>query len=236
EITDSGIDGLEVKLQPDSSISGSVVIEGANDPTITAKLSQARIGGFSKNQQPITLPREPAKINADGSFRIAGLQPGKIYLSMSRAAPNTGGFSIKRIERDGAPVQDGIEIGSGEHLSNIRVIVGYGNLTLRGEVKVIGGSLPPHIGIYVNLTRISESELGNTLGAFVDGRGQFIYQNLIPGDYEVRLISLNYQPGEPPDKPLAKLIYNTRQKLSLGSADPPPITLVVDLSRKGSDQ
>ncbi|MBO0719470.1 MAG: hypothetical protein J2P41_01520, partial [Blastocatellia bacterium] len=146
------------------------------------------------------------------------------------------GFSIKRIERDGAQVQDGIEIGSGEHLSNVRVIVGYGSLTLRGEVKVIGGTLPPHIGIYVNLNRISDSESGNTLGTFVDGRGQFIYQNLVPGDYEVRLISLNYQPGEPRDKPLVKLIYNTSQKLSLGSGDPPPVILVIDLSKKESDQ
>jgi hypothetical protein len=235
EITDGGIDGVEVKLQQGSSISGAIVIEGTNDQAIMTKLSQVRIGGFSKNQKPVILPREPARINADGSFRIAGLRPGSIYFSLVND-PKAGGFSIKRIERDGALVQDGIEIGPAENLSNVRLIVGHGNITLRGEVKVIGGSLPPHIGIYVNLNRINESESGSTLGAFVDGRGQFMFQNLIPGDYEVRLISSNFQPGEPRDKSLSQLIYRIKQKVSIGNNSQPTVTLVIDLGQKESNQ
>jgi hypothetical protein len=235
EITDGGIDGVEVILQQGSSISGAIVIEGTNDQAVLAKLSQVRIGGFSKNQQPVILPREPAKIIADGSFRIAGLRPGRIYFSLVND-PRAGGFSIKRIERDGALVQNGIEIGPGENLSNVRLIVGHGNITLRGEVKVIGGSLPPHIGIYVNLNRVNESESGSTLGAFVDGRGQFMFQNLIPGDYEVRLIGNNFQPGEPRDKSLSQLIYRTKQKVSIGNHSQPTVTLVIDLGQKESNQ
>jgi hypothetical protein len=234
EITDGAIDGVEVKLQQGSSISGTIVIEGANDPAVRAKLSQVSIGGFSKNQQSVILPREGARINADGRFRIAGLRPGRIYFALG-GDPKAGGFAIKRIERDGALAQDGIEIGPGENLSNVRVIVGHGNLTLRGEVKVIGGSLPPHIGIYVNLNRVSESESGGILGAFVDARGQFMFQNLIPGDYEVRLIGNNFQPGEPHDKSLSKLIYNTRRKISIGANSQPTVTLVVDLGQKESN-
>jgi len=234
EITDGGIDGVEVKLQQGSSISGNIVIEGANDPAVMAKLSQVSIGGFSKNPQSVILPREGARINADGSFRIAGLRPGRIYFSLG-GDPKAGGFSIKRVERNGALAQDGIEIGPGENLSNVRVIVGHGNLTLRGQVKVVGGSLPPHIGIYVNLNRVNESESGSILGAFVDGRGQFMFQNLIPGDYEVRLIGNNFQPGEPRDKSLSKLIYNTKQKVSVGANSQPRVTLVIDLGQKESN-
>jgi len=230
EITDGGFDGVEVKLQQGSSISGTIVIEGSNDPAVRAKLSQVSIGGFSKNQQSVILPREGARINADGSFRIAGLRPGRIYFALG-GDPKAGGFAIKRIERGGAQAQDGIEVGPGENLSNVRVIVGHGNLTLRGEVKVIGGSLPPHIGIYVNLNRVSESESGPPLGTFVDARGQFMFQNLIPGDYEVRLICNNFQPGEPRDKSLSKLIYKTRQKISFGANSQPMVTLVVDLGQ-----
>jgi hypothetical protein len=234
EITDGGVDGVEVKLQQGSSISGNVVIEGANDQAVRAKLSQVSIGGFSKNQKSVILPREGARINADGSFRIAGLRPGRIYFALV-GDPKAGSFAIKRIERGGALAQDGIEVGPGENLSNVRVIVGHGNLTLRGEVKVIGGSLPPHIGIYVNLNRLSESESGPPLGTFVDERGQFMFQNLIPGDYEVRLIGINFQPGEPRDKSLSKLIYNTRQKISFGANSQPTVTLVVDLGQKESN-
>ncbi len=235
EISDSGIDGIEVKLQPGSTISGTVAIDGANDPSVQAKLSQLYIGGFSKEKQLVILPREPAGIKADGSFRIAGLRPGKIFFSL-RNDSKAGSFSIKRIEQNGALIPDGLELGPGEHLSDVQVIVVYGNLTLHGEVKVIGGSLPPNIGIYLNLNRKSESEYGNTIGAFVDTRGQFIFQNLSPGDYEIRAICNNYQPGEPPDPALTKLVYNIRQKVSLNNNSQPKITIVIDLSRKESNK
>jgi hypothetical protein len=86
----------------------------------------------------------------------------------------------------------------------------------------------------VNLIRLSESESGPTLGAYVDARGQFIFQNLIPGDYEVRLIAVNHQPGEPWDKSLSKLIFNTRQKVSISANSQTTVTLVIDLSQKES--
>jgi hypothetical protein len=235
EISDSELDGVEIKLQQGSSISGNVIIEGANDPAVRAKLSQLRIGSHSKNKQPVIMPREAAGINADGSFRIAGLRPGRSYLYSMRD-PRGGGFSILRIEREGALIQDGLEIGSGEHLSNVRIVVGYGSLTLRGEMKVIGGSLPPHIGIYLNLVRLNEFDEGPPLGAFVDARGQFIFQNLIPGDYELRPIATNFQPGEQQDKSLAKIIYNSKQKVSMGANSQPTTTLLIDLSRKEGNQ
>ncbi|MCI0662955.1 MAG: carboxypeptidase-like regulatory domain-containing protein, partial [Acidobacteria bacterium] len=228
EITESAVDGVEMKLQKGTSISGVIVIQGANDPAVLAKLSQIRIGAFSKNQQSIILPREPAGINADGSFRIGGIRPGRVYFSLV-GDPKAGGFSIKRVERDGALQPDGFEIGAGENLSNVLVIVGYGNLTLRGEVKVIGGSLPPHVGIYVNIHPLNESESATALGAHVDARGQFMFQNLIPGDYEVRLISINLQPGETPDRSLSKLIYGVKQKISIGGASQTTITRLLRL-------
>ncbi len=235
EITDGGIDGVEVKLQQGSSISGTVVIEGMKDPDVLAKLSKVGIGSYSKTPQPVTSPRETARINANGSFRIAGLRPGRIHIYMSRG-PNTLSFSIKRIEQNGTLLQDGIEIGPGEHLSKVRVIISYGALTLRGAVNIIGGSLPPHLGMLVNLNSTNESESGPPLVTKVDARGQFIFQNLVPGEYEVRLVGLNHQPGEHTDKAISKLIYNTRQKVTISNDRQPIVTLVVDLGQKEGNQ
>lgn len=231
EITESGMDGVEVKLRQGGSISGAVVIEGSNDPAAPAKLSQVHIAGYSKTSQPIILPREPAKINPDGTFRIAGLQPGRVYLMLG-FNPKVGGFSIKRIERNGAIQPDGLEVGPGENLSNVRVVVGYGGATLRGELKVIGGALPSHHGIYVNLNPANESAPGTTMGAHVDARGQFTFENLLPGEYELRLVNLILQPGEPRDRPLSKLIAGIRQKVSVRNNDPQTVTLVIDLNQK----
>ncbi|MBO0860616.1 MAG: carboxypeptidase regulatory-like domain-containing protein [Chloracidobacterium sp.] len=238
EITDGGIDGVEVKLRQGSSISGTVILEGTNDPAVLESLSHVSISGYSKNQQGLILPRNGARINTDGSYRIVGLRPGSIHFALA-GDTKAFSFAIKRIERNGTPIQDGVEIGPEENLSNVRVIVGHGNLTVGGEVKVISGNLPPQIGIYVNLFRLSESESGPPLGAFVDARGQFMYQNLIPAEYEVRLVPIVRQSREPLDKSLLRLIHNTRQKVLIGGADGPnsqtKVTLVIDLSQKESD-
>src|SRR5262249_57078350 len=119
--------------------------------------------------------------------------------------------------------------------SSVGGVVSYGNGALRGEVKMVGGKLPPSRWIYANAIRLNESQ-PRTCGANVDARGQFIFENLLPGEYEVRLVSLVYQPGEPQDKGLSKLISGVRQKVSLVGAGHAPITLVVDLSRKEGDQ
>jgi protocatechuate 3,4-dioxygenase beta subunit len=233
EIADGGIQGVELRIHRGGSISGAVVIEGSNDAT-RAKLSQLQIIGYQRLERPYIPLGGPTGLNADGSFRIEGLQSGKVNLSLI-ADQKLGGFLVKRVERDGVQQPDGIEISPGENVSNVRVVVEYGNLTLRGEVKIVGGKLPPGRWIYANATRLNESQ-PRACGADVDARGQFIFENLLPGEYEVRLVSLVYQPGEPQDKGLSKLISGVRQKVSLGAAGHAPITLVVDLGRKEGDQ
>ena len=234
EVNDSAIQGVELRIHRGGSISGAVMIEGSNDPAVLAKLSQLQIIGSYKPEKPFLLPGEPPRLNADGSFHIKGLQSGKVYLSLV-INPTVGAFFVKRVERNGVPQPDGIEIGPGVDLSNVRVVVVYANLTLRGEVKIIGGNLPPGQGIRVNAIPLNESP-PRTMGANVDARGQFIIENLLPGEYEVRLISMIYQPGEPRDKGLSKLISSVRQKVSVGGVNQAPITLVVDLSQKEGNQ
>src|SRR5262249_58606838 len=88
------------------------------------------------------------KLNADGSFYIKGMQSGKVKLSLV-INPRVGAFFVKRVEHNGAPQPDGIEIGPGENLSNVRIVVVYANLTLRGEVKIIGGEFASSPGVRV---------------------------------------------------------------------------------------
>ena len=242
EITDGDVDGVEVKLRPGGSISGEVIIEGANDPldlAAQAKPPQVFIGSLCKDTQGAVLQQATAKVNADGSFRIAGLQPGKIYL-YSTGLPSDG-FWLKRVELGGQGeriITDGLEIGPGENVSNVRVILSYGRIKLRGEVKILGGDLPPYMGIYVNLSRLPQSESGYPQQAFVDARGQFAFSHLIPGEYEVWLGVNRFESGKPEDNVISNLILNTRQKVSIGGdgsgggTGDAAVTLVIDLSQK----
>jgi hypothetical protein len=234
EITENGIRDVELRIHRGGSISGSVVIEGSNDKAALAKLSQLQISGHLGLEKPRVQFGDPTGINSDGNFHIKGLQSGKVKLSLV-INPKLGGFLVKRVERDGVEQSDGIEISPGENVSNVRVVVEYGNLRLRGEVKIVGGNLPPNQWIIANAARLNQSP-PITCGANVDARGQFIFENLLPGEYEVRLVGLRYQPGEPGDKSLSKLISDVRQKVSLTGANQAPITLVIDLGKKEGNQ
>jgi len=247
EITDADAGGVEIKLRPGGSISGEVIIEGAKDPLALAgqaKPPRIAIKSFSKDTQGAVSQRVTTKVNADGSFRFAGLQPGKLYIYPVED-PRSSVLWIKRIELGGQGeriITDGLEIGPGENVSNLRVILSYGSRTLRGEMKIIGGEIPPHMGIYVYIYRLNKSQSGNTQFAFVDKRGQFVFSNLIPDEYEVRLGVALFQPSKPMSRPMddaiSKLILNTKQKVSIGGAGSgsesgeATVTLVINLSQK----
>jgi hypothetical protein len=258
EITDGDVDGVEVKLQPGGSISGKAIIEGTTDPlalAALAKSSQILIECVSQDTQGDVFQRKTARVKADGSFRIAGLQPGKIYLSSAQRL-SSGVLWIKRVELGGQGeriTREDLEIGPGENLSNVRVILSYGRITLggtmlggitlRGEMKIIGGDLPPHLGIYPYIYRLnkSKSEAGKAQSAFVDAHGQFAFSNLIPGVYEIRLGLAILQPSklvDPVNNVISKLILNTREKISIGGdgsgseTGDATVTITIDLSRK----
>jgi protocatechuate 3,4-dioxygenase beta subunit len=237
EITDGAVEGVEIKLGTGGSVSGTVIIEGVNDPlslTARAKLLEIRIQSLVKTPQGAVYKGTAARVNADGSFRIAPVRPGKAKFYTE---PSYDGFWLQRVELDGAIIPGGLEIGPGENLSNVRVIFGYGNLKLRGEVKVIGGDLPPHIQISVSIYRVNVPGSGHMQSAS-DERGRFVFSNLIPGEYVIQMSPSWVSTAKPLDDATVRLIHNTKQKISIGGAGSgnesgeATVTLVIDLSRK----
>jgi hypothetical protein len=243
EITDGDVDGIEVKLRPGGSINGEVIIEGANEPlapAAQAKPPRIYIGSISKDAQGAVLQKMSTRVKDDGSFRLAGLQPGRIYLCSAQDLPSDV-FWLKRVELGGqgeSIITDGLEIGPGENVSNVRVILSHDGIKLRGEVKIIGGDLPPHMGIFAYTYRLNKSDSGNTRQAFVDARGQFAFSNLAPGEYEIRLGLSVLPPGKPSDNAISKLILKARQRISIGGNESgggtgdATVTLSIDLSQK----
>jgi hypothetical protein len=95
------------------------------------------------------------------------------------------GFNIVRIERDGVPAQRSIEIKEGEQVTGVRVVVAYGNATLRGVINVENGTLPNGARFFVRITKLGETGPPNR-GTPVDARGHFLMEGLPPGVYEVQ--------------------------------------------------
>jgi len=237
DVGEDSLTGVEVRVRQGGSISGVVVIEGANDPEIREKLSQIKLGGLIR--PAISEPRLPpssliVKVNADGSFRAGGLQRGRALISLDRT-PNTRDLVIARIERNGATARDGIEVDAGEQVTGVRIVLVHGSLSLRGELKVVGGTLPAGYRFYASARRVDQ-QAQNSSGGEIDVRGQFVIENLPPGEYEIRVVPVYFPNGQPLNEEFRLLIRSVKERVVLGGANQQQVTLVVDLSQKGGDK
>jgi len=238
-IVDIGEDtmiGVEVRVRQGASISGVVVIEGANDPKIQAKLSQVSLSAFvrSTGQGPTAPSRGFARVNADGSFRISGLQSGKVAIS-TFGSPDMRGLAIARIEHNGAPASEGIEVDAGEQVTGVRVVLVYGTLAIRGEFRIVGGALPAGYRFFASARRVDQPAQ-NPPGAEVDARGQFVIENLPPGEYEIRVVPLFSPDGQQLNPEIRRLISSVKERVVLSGGNSPPIVLTLDLNRKEGDR
>jgi hypothetical protein len=186
DVVDRDVTGLIVKTTRGASVSGSIVVEGADNKTINEMLRSARVHAQVSNQDSTRSSNQSATINPDGSFRIGGLSSGVVnfHLWMQR-------FHIVRVERAGMAQHQGIELREREQITGVRLIVNYANGSIQGAVKLDGGSIPPNGRLSVSLKRLGElptpfSDSGNS--AQVDARGGFVAEGLLPGTYQVTAI------------------------------------------------
>jgi protocatechuate 3,4-dioxygenase beta subunit/type 1 fimbria pilin len=237
DIGEDTVTGVEVRVRQGASISGVVVIEGTNDSKIQAKLSHVSLSAFvrSTSQGPPAPPsRGFTKVNADGSFRISGLHSGKVAISMV-GYPDTRGLAIARIEHNGAPANEGIEVDAGEQVTGVRVVLVYGTLAIRGEFRVVGGALPAGYKFFASARRVDQPAQ-NQPGAEIDARGQFVIENLPPGEYEIRVGPAFLPDGQPLSQEIRRLISSVKERVVLSGGNSPPIVLTLDLNRKEGDR
>jgi glycosyltransferase involved in cell wall biosynthesis/5-hydroxyisourate hydrolase-like protein (transthyretin family) len=126
EVSDGDVEGVEIKVRQAGTISGVMVIEGANDPAILAKQKNIRLHFDSLSDQLGAQGGDSVPVNPDGSFHIRGLRPGKVELSLGQEAAALG-LSRLRVERDGATQPSAsVEVSPGERVTNVRFVAGYG--------------------------------------------------------------------------------------------------------------
>ncbi|MGH9935806.1 MAG: hypothetical protein ACREAM_06135, partial [Blastocatellia bacterium] len=233
DLSDGDVGGIEIKVRQGGSISGVVVIEGTNDPKVLAKLPRLSLyinTGWTQSSVP---RRDEPKVNADGSFRIRGLQQGKVDIGYY-PRPDDRGFSLARVEYRGAPVRDGIEVGAGEHVTGVRVVLTYGTFALRGEVKITGGALvlPAGQRLHASVRRTDQpAQTPTSQSAEVDTRGQFVIESLAPGEYEVTIRPVMYSGADRIDQRIMKAFSSVKERVIVNS-DNQRVTIAVDLSQK----
>jgi len=184
DIGDADVNDLELKIHRTSTITGNVIVEGTADRLVLARLSQASLTVTLAPPGNGIRTFSYTTINPDGSFQIDSLQAGTAVIRLESGKGNTAPeFAALGIELNGVDKSQGLEISPGKNISGVRILAAYGTGTIRGTVRVEGGTVPSEQYISASFSRPGSSfSIAYTR---VDTRGRFVFDHVPAGNYEV---------------------------------------------------
>ena len=201
EVVDRDISDLVIKLSKGSTLSGVVVLEGAEEKALPTTLSGLYIRAWLPNSESNFAGNSAAPVKPDGSFTIGGLRSGITRIDVD-PMPLSGSkyLAVVRVERDGIAQPGGINVKEGEQVTDVRVVIKYLTGTIRGQVKIEGSEPPPASRISVWLRPVDDARTGylvmmHDASTDVDSRGRFIFDGLAAGTYDVNVTV--FDPGQP---------------------------------------
>ena len=123
DVRDGDVTGLKIPMHSASTLMGIVTIEGSVESPVADVLSKLIVTAHTSSDGLMSSTMS-SPVGADGSFRIAGIRPGKISLNyfMQRGAP--AGVRMLRIERNGRELRDGVDVRTGEDIKGLRLALG----------------------------------------------------------------------------------------------------------------
>lgn len=230
-INDADVEGLELRATRGMTVSGKVVLDSSVDPSAIASAGKLRVlaGTIRESSGPPPV-MNMSEVLPDMTFRLKGVKPGRIHIQIM-PSNNDVKLAVTRIEKDGAAAPDNrIEIASGEQIRNLTVHLTIGSGVIRGRIAIVGGSLPRGLVLGAWIKKDGQGGIVNT-AADVDSRGNFVFRNLPPGDYEVRLRSITPGMGPPPPeiKSFIDRISRVSERVSIGYGSEATVTMTVDL-------
>lgn len=221
EIIDQDVSGLLVKTFKGLSLTGNIVVEGTTDKNILSKIAQMRLHVYSRDEATRSGWGREAVVSPDGTFRVTGLAPGTLNFYLGQGFGEVQSFFILRIERDGVVQPRGLQLKTGDNLFGVTLVLAYGTASIRGEVKLENGSLPPDGRVTVWTTKANQaSEPGfNSRPQTVDVRNHFLIEGLAAGTYDL-YVSV-YVPG--------RRVAQVKQLVTVSEGGTTDVEVAVDL-------
>jgi len=228
EIADENANGIEIKATSGGVLSGVAIIEGASDPKLKAKLAQVMLFVMIEGETP---SQHQATLKPDGTFRVAGIAPGKVRMfPIGMSDPS---FQFLRVERGGSEVKDLLTISKGEKINDLRLIFGQGSGVIRGQVQITGRQLPKDWQVSAQARRVGGGGdgigLNYSFSAILDERRRFTLEGLFTGEYDLRIAAgpINQDSGANLQLPTPVV-----QKVTITNGAEVQITIQLDLNAK----
>ncbi|MBK9313598.1 MAG: hypothetical protein IPM55_05045 [Acidobacteria bacterium] len=238
-IDDRDVEGIELRASRSSGISGHVIFEGPADPSKSQTSTQLSIVA-APDQTNLERPNIGVSmpLTQGMTFQLKGLQPGKHRIIIDNDAGKGQKVAVTRIERDGAILPDNkIDLGPQEQVRNLRVFITAAGGVIRGQVKLIGGSIPTGFMVRAMAKRPGETSVQRS--GEVDSRGNFVIENLAPGDYEIYLTGFSYDQRSnqtPEARNFLGRISKSSASASVGYGSETQVTITIDLTRPEGNQ
>lgn len=196
DVVDKDLTGLEIKAMRGASLAGVVVVENSDDKVAAPKLSDLLVVASVPNlSTPDYTPINPIQVNADGSFKIAGLTAGMIRLRLwQRNYSPLSALEIASVEQNGVRRSGDINLKDGEQVAGLRIVAKVVELTgaIRGQIKFENGEPLRAARVIVSISRLNENSSKSRLDGMsspeVDSRGRFLIERLAAGTYELSVM------------------------------------------------
>ena len=227
EISDSDVTGIEIKLRRGATLSGVAVLENTSDPAVTALLQTVNLFASVEAKGTAAPSYARGQVGADGSFRFAGLAPGKARVYVQGFPSPPKGLALVRTELEGLDQPEGIEVTAGANITGVRLVFAYGTGSIRGDVKIEGGTLPDGTTLQLSVRSAPGDNRRFTRSLEIDSRNRFVLENIPPGNYELTLRATNSDPKE------VSPIQPVKQTVTVANGAEAQVSLVLDVARKG---
>ena len=222
DVVDADLANLEVQARHGSKLSGFVVPAGVTNGASLAALSAVKVVAAVPSIGTLRVGiANVTNISPDGSFQFTGLRPGKALINLKADNEILNGLSILRLERNGAELNQGIEIKPGEDIFDLRIIIADGTGVIRGQLKVEGGTLPDGARITASISNKLNFANGY---ANVDHDGRFVISGLAAGRYELALNVFRPAPRQN-----VRLVPTMRQTVIVTDANESPVIFTLVL-------
>jgi len=193
EVVDRDVGDLVINAGKAAGLSGIVVFEGAEESAATIKPNDLFINAWVENTQRYFGGSSSQAVNPDGSFRIGGLQKGRIRFGFAtRTRNDPKPIDLVRLERDGVAQTNGLMLKDGEQVTGLRLVVKHLTGAIHGQIKVEGDELMPNsrLSLWINPLDPNSTWYQSTSrnpSPQLDSRKRFAVEGLAAGTYEVNV-------------------------------------------------